>query len=271
MFRKPNRNLRVRRAESSGEEDEEEGDRSKVERQRRPGGRGLSCGTKKRKEEEEEEAIEKGDTRDPAETSSGTAGLLSFTEEREGEEVTFRIKKPSVNAVVFKVQKRPENVEVASRSPDGDSQDGSSNSEQEHSESEDLECFKEESPESASTSTSSSSSPSQPSQAGEIPGAKKIRAARRQRKLARNKGAFISLQVSHEVSDSSQSESDNELDDHERRIKFAPGVKTLNEQMAEEMGSSSDSGRENQEDNDEQDRWEEQQIRKAVKYQQRKK
>lgn len=240
-----------------------------MERQRRPGGRGLSCGTKKRKEEEEEEeAIEKVDTRDPAETSSGTAGLLSFTEEREGEEVTFRIKKPSVNAVVFKVQKRPENVEVASRSPDGDSQGGSSNSEQEHSEPEDLECFKEESPESASTSTSSSSSPSQPSQAGEIPGAKKIRAARRQRKLARNKGAFISLQVSHEVSDSSQSESDNELDDHERRIKFAPGVKTLNEQMAEEMGSSSDSGRENQEDNDEQDRWEEQQIRKAVKYQQ---
>ncbi|XP_040204439.1 intron Large complex component GCFC2 [Rana temporaria] len=271
MFRKPNRNLRVRRAESSGDDkEEEEGDRSKVERQRRPGGRGLSCGTKKRKDEEEEAAaIEKGDTGDPAETSSGTAGLLSFTEEREGEEMTFKIKKPSVNAVVFNVQKRPENVKVASRSPDGDSQ-GSSNSEQENSESEDLECFKEESSGSASTSTSSSSSPSQPSRAGEIPDANKIRAARRQRKLARTKGAFISLHVSHEVSDSSQSESDNELDDHERRIKFAPGVKSLNEQMAEEMASSSDSGSdsgsEKQKDNDEQDRWEEQQIRKAVKY-----
>nr|DBA25709.1 TPA: hypothetical protein GDO54_010069 [Pyxicephalus adspersus] len=266
MFRKPNRNLRVRKAESSGEE-EEEGERSQVERPKRPSGRGLTCGTKKKKEEAD---IEKTDTGDSAEASSGPAGLLSFNEEKEDEDVAFKIKKPSVNAVVFNVQKKTEKAEVPIGSPENGSQ-GSTHSEQEHSEPEDLECPKEnESSGSASTSTSPSSSPSQPSsspsRAGEIPDAKQIRAARRQRKLARAKGDFISLQITHEVSDSSQSESDNDLDDHERRIKFAPGVKTLNEQMAEEMASSSDSDSDNQEQDDRQDRWEEQQIRKAVKY-----
>ncbi|XP_018430934.1 PREDICTED: GC-rich sequence DNA-binding factor 2 [Nanorana parkeri] len=262
MFRKPNRNLRVRRAESSGEEEVEEGERSQVERPKRPGGRGLTCGTKKKKEEAD---IEKTDTGDAVGAPSGTGGLLSFTEERAGEEATFQIKKPSVNAVIFKVQKKTENVEVPSRSPENDSQ-GGSHSEQEHSEPEDLECVKEEgSVESASTSTSPSASPSPPSQAVEIPDAKQIQAARRRRNRAQTKGDFLSLNASHEASNSSQSESDNELDDHERRIKFAPGMKTLNEQMAEEMASGSDSGSENQEDDDSQKRWEELQIRKAVK------
>ncbi|KAM5165084.1 intron Large complex component GCFC2 [Mantella aurantiaca] len=256
MFRKPNRNLRVRKAESSGEEEEES---SQVERPRRPGGRGLTCGTKRKKEAD----IEKTDTGDPAETPTGSAGLLSFTEDR-GEEVAFQVRKPSVNAVIFKAQKKTENVEVPNRSPENDPQDGS-HSEQELSEPEDLECSKEEeSSGSASISTSPSSSP--PSQADEIPDTKQIRAARRRRKLARTKGDFISLHVAHELSDSSQSESDDELDDHERRIKFAPGIKTLNEQMAEEMASSSDSGSEDQEKEERQNRWEEQQLRKAVKY-----
>ncbi|XP_063771336.1 intron Large complex component GCFC2 isoform X2 [Pseudophryne corroboree] len=99
----------------------------------------------------------------------------------------------------------------------------------------------------------------------EIPDSKQIRAARKQRKLARAQGNYISINTAHEGSDSSQSESDDELDDHERRIRFAPGMKTLKERMTEEMSPSRDSDSEGREGDDLQDRWEEQQIRKGVK------
>ncbi|KAG9464944.1 hypothetical protein GDO78_019158 [Eleutherodactylus coqui] len=99
----------------------------------------------------------------------------------------------------------------------------------------------------------------------EIPDAKQIRAARTRRKLARAHGDYISLDVSHEQSESSQSESDDELDDHEKRIKFAPGLKTIKEQMADEMSPSSETDNDDEELDAVQNKWEEQQIRKAIK------
>ncbi|KAM4772048.1 intron Large complex component GCFC2 [Rhinophrynus dorsalis] len=240
MFRKPNRALRVRKAESSEEEDQEEDvEQPRVNRQRKSEGRGLTCGTNKKKSRQWEPVEEGSDSEDdegekeageghdfdsgPAKTGKPhvPCSLLSFSEEREGEVVSFKIKKPLVNAVVFKVQKKTEN---------GNSTD-------------------------------------KPNRNGEIPDAKTIKAARRQRKLARAKGDYIALDTKPEISGSSQSESSDDLDDHEKRIKFAPGTKTLREQMAKEMSSTIDSDfGEKQEDDDLQDEWEEQQIRKAIKY-----
>ncbi|KAM9316391.1 intron Large complex component GCFC2 [Gastrophryne carolinensis] len=268
MFKKPNRNLRVRRAASSEEEEEDDGERGQPDRHRRPGGRGLTCGTRKKPDTDpppQPDPQPQPDTATAARTPA-TVGLLSFTEEREGGD-SFRIRKPAVNTVLFQVQRKTENVDKLSSAADHDFGGPGSHSEPEESNHEDLErANKEESLGPASSSSSPSLSPERP-QSGEIPDGRQIRAARRQRKLARAKKDYISLDVSRELSESSHSESDNELDDHEKRIPFAPGVKSVKEQMAEEMSStSSNSDSESQEDDALQDGWEEQQIRKAVKY-----
>ncbi|XP_071999793.1 intron Large complex component GCFC2 [Engystomops pustulosus] len=260
MFRKPNRNLRVRKAASSDEEEEDE-EQGKVERPRRTGRRGLTCGTRKRKEEADSEE-EEVDEEEPPARSAGPHSALSFTAEKEGEDDSFKIRKPTINAVIFKVQKKSDDVEP-SRKPPEKGADSSPESEQNEQETLD-ELEKEEYSDPESNSPSSSPSQQTPAADG-IPDAKQIRAARNRRKLARAQGDYISLDVSHEQSDSSQSESDDELDDHEKRITFAPGMKTLKDQMAEEMSSSSESDSDNEELDDIQDKWEEQQIRKAIR------
>ncbi|XP_075057453.1 intron Large complex component GCFC2 [Mixophyes fleayi] len=273
MFRKPNRNLRVRKAASSDEEHEGGQEHSQVERPKRPGGRGLTCGTKKCKAaadgsaSDEEQPGDKapGNTvlakPDPIPLGTGPPSILSFSEERE-EEVSFRLRKPTENTVVFKLQRKAEHIDHASK-PKENGSEGDTSSESEHSENEDIDWLKKED----SPSTASNSPPASPQTllAGEIPDAKRIRAARRQRTRARAQGEYISLDASHEGSDSSPSQSDHELDDHERRIKFAPGVKTIKEQMADEMSSASDHDSEGREADDSQDRWEEQQISKGLK------
>ncbi|XP_076833901.1 intron Large complex component GCFC2 isoform X2 [Brachyhypopomus gauderio] len=60
-----------------------------------------------------------------------------------------------------------------------------------------------------------------------------------------------------------ESDSNDEPDDHERRIQFAPKPKSVREQIAEKMGGSEDDCSGSQEDD--QHLWEEQQIRKGVK------
>lgn len=78
-----------------------------------------------------------------------------------------------------------------------------------------------------------------------IPDARKIRAAKEKRRNARAQKDYISLDSPHtpgsqQEDDPSNEEqnSDNELDDHERRIEFAPKPKTLRERMAEKMGET---------------------------------
>ncbi|XP_035256505.1 GC-rich sequence DNA-binding factor 2 isoform X1 [Anguilla anguilla] len=112
---------------------------------------------------------------------------------------------------------------------------------------------------------------------GGIPDAKLIRAALRRRREARARKDYIPLAREREGSHSSEEESerdgaddddddDDEDDDHERRIQFAPKIKTLRERVAEEMGGSDseEDGTDSQEDED-QTMWEEQQIRKGVR------
>lgn len=82
-----------------------------------------------------------------------------------------------------------------------------------------------------------------------IPNAEKIRAAKEQRRRARAQRNYIPLDADQEgeaaLEDRAQSESDGERgsddepDDHERRIQFAPKPKTLRERMTEKMGKKS--------------------------------
>lgn len=79
-----------------------------------------------------------------------------------------------------------------------------------------------------------------------IPNAEKIRAAKEQRRKARAERDYLPLDADQdddtELGDRAQDESDgehgsdDEPDDHERRIQFAPKSKTLRERMTEKMG-----------------------------------
>uniref|UniRef100_A0A8C1KHL4 GC-rich sequence DNA-binding factor 2 n=1 Tax=Cyprinus carpio TaxID=7962 RepID=A0A8C1KHL4_CYPCA len=125
---------------------------------------------------------------------------------------------------------------------------------------------------SSTRSSSSGSSKAQRDAAVIIPDARKIRAAKEKRRQARAQQDYISLDSPHtpgsgqeEGPSSGEQNSDNELDDHERRIEFAPKPKTLRERMTEKMGSDSDESFSDSQEEEDQQMWEEQQIGKGVK------
>ncbi|XP_008940610.1 PREDICTED: GC-rich sequence DNA-binding factor 2-like, partial [Merops nubicus] len=99
---------------------------------------------------------------------------------------------------------------------------------------------------------------------GTIPSAACIEAARRKRHLARTRADYLPLDVSngHQASqrrEGSDSESEDESD--RKNLNFAPELRTLRQRVAEHMvsvcvGSSEDEA---------EMKWEEEQIRKAVK------
>ncbi|XP_067840616.1 intron Large complex component GCFC2-like isoform X2 [Heptranchias perlo] len=106
---------------------------------------------------------------------------------------------------------------------------------------------------------------------GEIPDARYIHAARKKRQMARAQVDFIPL---HSLGrdDTSVPElnnedliSDDELDDHERRIDFTELLKTQRQRMAEEIGvnESDDESLKSEEENDDQKLWEQQQIKRV--------
>ncbi|GCB72198.1 hypothetical protein scyTo_0001865 [Scyliorhinus torazame] len=108
-------------------------------------------------------------------------------------------------------------------------------------------------------------------QPGEIPNARYIRAARKKRQVARAQTDFIPLH-SCGRSDISVSElneedliSDDELDDHERRIEFTKQLKTQRQRMAELIGvnESDDESLKSEEEDDDQKLWEQQQIQRV--------
>ncbi|XP_052030001.1 intron Large complex component GCFC2 isoform X3 [Apodemus sylvaticus] len=103
-----------------------------------------------------------------------------------------------------------------------------------------------------------------------IPDAAFIQAARRKRELARTPGDYISLAVNHprSTSDSKRSDEedpDSDPDDHEKRILFAPRPQTLRQRMAEEASIRNEESSEESQEDENQDIWEQQQMRKAVK------
>lgn len=76
-----------------------------------------------------------------------------------------------------------------------------------------------------------------------IPDARKIHAAKEQRRQARARKDYIPLDspstpgsLMEEDRSEAEQNSEDEPDDHERRIEFAPKPKTLRERMAEKMG-----------------------------------
>lgn len=103
-----------------------------------------------------------------------------------------------------------------------------------------------------------------------IPDAAFIQAARRKRELGRTAGDYISLDVNHPstTSDSKRSHEEDlesDPDDHEGRILFAPKPQTLRQRMAEETSIRDEEASEESLEDETQDMWERQQMRKAVK------
>ncbi|XP_070367994.1 intron Large complex component GCFC2 isoform X3 [Equus asinus] len=122
----------------------------------------------------------------------------------------------------------------------------------------------------SSSSDSSSSVEEEFSSVVDIPDAAFIQAARRKRELARAQDDYISLDVKHtsatsRVKKNSDEDPESEPDDCEKRIPFTPKPQTLRQRMAEETTTGDEETSEEGQEDESQDIWEQQQMRKAVK------
>ncbi|XP_014648202.1 PREDICTED: GC-rich sequence DNA-binding factor 2 isoform X1 [Ceratotherium simum simum] len=120
------------------------------------------------------------------------------------------------------------------------------------------------------SSDSSSSVEEEISSIVSIPDAAFIQAARRKRELARAQDDYISLDVKHTFTTSGikkncDEDPESEPDDHEKRIPFTPKPQTLRQRMAEETTTRNEQTSEESQEDENQDIWEQQQMRKAVK------
>ncbi|XP_058539538.1 intron Large complex component GCFC2 isoform X2 [Neofelis nebulosa] len=122
----------------------------------------------------------------------------------------------------------------------------------------------------SSSSNSSSSLEEEFSSVVNIPDAAFIQAARRKRELARTQDDYISLDVKHTsiitgTKKNSDEDPESEPDDHEKRIPFTPKPQTLRQRMADETTPRNEETSEESQEDETQDIWERQQMRKAVK------
>ncbi|KAM6123386.1 intron Large complex component GCFC2 isoform 1-T1 [Pterocles gutturalis] len=205
----------------------------------------------------------------------GGKALLSFgsEEEREGDEQAFKIKKPSFNEVTFRIRKKEsllpaqtqpeENKEICQLEPrTGDTK--GTHEEEEEKEDESYSSLSEGYNSTDSENESSSLQRRKDLSPGYIPSAAHIEAARRKRHLARTRADYLPLDVSnsHQVSrrrESSDLESEDESDT--KGLNFVPKMRTLRQRITEHMVSVSDESSEDEAEI----KWEEQQIKKAVK------
>ncbi|KAL0619930.1 GC-rich sequence DNA-binding factor 2 [Plecturocebus cupreus] len=121
-----------------------------------------------------------------------------------------------------------------------------------------------------SSDSSSSLGEKELSSAVKIPDADFIQAARRKRELARVQDDYISLDVEHASTISgmkreSEDDPESEPDDHEQRIPFTLKPQTLKQRMVEESKNRYEETSEESQEDEKQDIWEQQQMRKAVK------
>uniref|UniRef100_A0A2K5Y673 GC-rich sequence DNA-binding factor 2 n=1 Tax=Mandrillus leucophaeus TaxID=9568 RepID=A0A2K5Y673_MANLE len=121
-----------------------------------------------------------------------------------------------------------------------------------------------------SSDSSSSLGEKELSSTVKIPDAAFIQAARRKRELARAQDDYISLDVEHTSTVSgmkreSEDDPESEPDDHEKRIPFTLKPQTFRQRMAEESISRNEETSEESQEDEKQDIWERQQMRKAVK------
>ncbi|KAI1241283.1 GC-rich sequence DNA-binding factor 2, partial [Lamprotornis superbus] len=215
-----------------------------------------------------------GQRRAGAAAGPGRAGkeLLSFgsEEEREGEEF-FKVKKPSFNEVTFRIKKKesllPAQTEAEESKKICQLEPGIGNTkdtceEEEENEDETYSSLNEDYNSSDSENECSSPQRRKDLSPSSIPSAAHVGAARRKRHLARTEADYLSLDVSNspQVSErrgSSDLESEDESET--KTLDFAPKMKTLRQRMTEDMVSLGDGS------SDDEAKWEEQQIKKAVK------
>ncbi|KAM6085933.1 intron Large complex component GCFC2 isoform 3-T3 [Theristicus caerulescens] len=205
----------------------------------------------------------------------GGRGLLSFggEDERDGDEQFFKIKKPSFNEVTFRIRKKEsllpaqteieESKKICQLEPRTGNTKGIREEEKEK-EDESYSSLSEDYNSSDSENESSSPQRRKDLSPGYIPSAACIDAARRKRHLARTRADYLPLDVSnsHQVSrrrESSDLESEDEFD--MKNLSFVPKMRTLRQRMTERMVSVSNESSEDEA----QIKWEEQQIKKAVK------
>ncbi|XP_071892619.1 intron Large complex component GCFC2 isoform X4 [Anas platyrhynchos] len=199
------------------------------------------------------------------------AGVLSFgsEEEREGDEDLFKIKKPSFNEVTFRVQKKksllPAQREAEESKKICDLEPGTGNSEDTEEEKKEEESYSSQSEDNSADSENESTPPGRRKDLSpvNIPSAACIESARRKRHLARTQADYLPLDVSngHQVSRRRESSDESEDGSDMKNLSFAPKMRTFRERMAEHMVSVSDESSEDEA----QMKWEEQQIKKAVK------
>uniref|UniRef100_A0A8C3MAS2 GCF C-terminal domain-containing protein n=1 Tax=Geospiza parvula TaxID=87175 RepID=A0A8C3MAS2_GEOPR len=215
-----------------------------------------------------------GQRRAGAAAGPGRAGkeLLSFggEEEREGEEF-FKVKKPSFNEVTFRIKKKESLLPAQTEAEEckkicqlepgvGNTKD--TREEDEDNEDETYSSLNEDYNSSDSENESSSPQRGKDLSPGSIPSAAHVEAARRKRHLARTEADYLALDVSNSPQvpqrrGSSDLESEDESET--KNLNFAPKMRTLRQRMTEEMVSLGDAS------SDDEAKWEEQQIKKAVK------
>uniref|UniRef100_A0A8C3R2S2 GC-rich sequence DNA-binding factor 2 n=1 Tax=Cyanoderma ruficeps TaxID=181631 RepID=A0A8C3R2S2_9PASS len=302
MFRRPPRNFRGRRRAASSDSSESEPEPQPEPAAAPSPGSGASSPSEREAEPEEAEgdapagpgaegplpaeepahsprgrARRAGASTGPGQRRAGAAAgpgragkeLLSFggEEEREGEEF-FKVKKPSFNEVTFRIKKKESLLPAQSGTEEikkicqlepgvGNTKD---TCEEEENEDETYSLNEDNS----SDSENESSSPQRRKDLspGNIPSAADVEAARRKRHLARTEADYLPLdvpnspQVPHRRG-SSDLESEDESET--RNLDFAPRMRTLRQRMTEDMVSLGDGS------SDDEAKWEEQQIKKAVK------
>ncbi|XP_072236453.1 intron Large complex component GCFC2 isoform X2 [Leuresthes tenuis] len=252
-------------------------------------------------EEEEDEPLEVTEERDEKDkdgTKTKTSSILSFSD-KEVEESTFKLKRSTDKAVLFQSRKKeapPVKTTqrkasgggvLSSRSPRRDyGGEALPHSLRHHDDDDDDDDDYEGNIDDGDSDEGGATSPSAISDSDSsrssvkpivIPNAAEIDAAKRRRQASRAQREFISLRHESRSSagstpdhsnmddedDRMEDDDDAEADDHERRIEFAPRLKSIRERIAEKLGGSdcSLSGT----DGEEQELWEETQIGKGVK------
>uniref|UniRef100_A0A671ND94 GC-rich sequence DNA-binding factor 2-like n=1 Tax=Sinocyclocheilus anshuiensis TaxID=1608454 RepID=A0A671ND94_9TELE len=272
MFNKnPRRNFRQRKNESSDEDENEKlsgGDGGKETEKADLPRSNVSPKARECDSSDAEEpsvtALQSKDTKHHSKSNT-----LSFLDEKDSTEERFTVKRSVDREVVFQARKKDGSPAPLTGSQVKKSKDVSVQSDSDSDSS--VEDIPPDSDDGSSSTMSSSSGSSKP-QRVVVPDTKKIHAAKEKRRQARAQQDYISLDsprtpgsLQEDGQSNGEQDSDNELDDHERRIEFAPKPKTLRERMAEKMGSDSDESFSDSQEEEDQQIWEEQQIRKGVK------
>ncbi|XP_072187820.1 intron Large complex component GCFC2 isoform X2 [Excalfactoria chinensis] len=206
-----------------------------------------------------------------AEPARGRGAVLSFGEELQlqGDEECFKIKKPAFNEVTFRIQKKEcllsaeTEADESKKTPQLEAGTGSTKGAQETKEESDSSLSEDDN----STDSGNESSPSQRRKdlsPGCVPSAGCIAAARRRRHLTRTRADYLPLDVSNDCQLSRRSKSSDLEDEDEsdrNNLRFVPKMRAFRHRMAEHMVPVSDASSEDEAET----KWEEQQIKKAVK------